>query len=87
MSVPKLSKRKKYLIIIGCVLGLTMGLSKIVPKIILIPPVDIYGTPVEVKKGLFVTPEAMGKVTDEEMQEFIEEYGEDSEITIYEVGT
>jgi len=72
--------------IIGITFLVTIVGAKIVPKFIVSQPEDIFGEPVQVREGLYVAPEAMGKVTDEELQELIDEYGENAEIRIYEVG-
>ena len=57
------------------------------PQFVAVQPEDIFEEPVQVKEGLYIAPEAMGKVTDEELQDHIDEHGEDAEIRIYEVGT
>lgn len=89
MNASKGSKIRKALIIMGCALCAFVFVAvacNIISKVVVIPPEDIYGTPVEVMDGLSITPEAMEKVTDKEMQALIDEYGEDSNIIILDVG-
>jgi len=50
-------------------------------------PSDELGDPIEVRKNIWITPEAMKKITNEELEEFHEEYGqEDVNIIIMEIG-
>jgi len=43
-------------------------------------------TPREVRKGLFIMPEAEGHMTDEQLQEFFDEYGEEVNVTVNRFG-
>lgn len=44
-----------------------------------------YGMITEVTPGLSISLSANGKLSDEQLNEFVEEYGTDSNIIIYEV--
>lgn len=60
-------------------------LFKLVPIGTAYAPTDDFGEPVSVMNGLSITPQADGKLSEEELSGFIDEYGTNSNIIIYEV--
>ena len=56
------------------------------------PPIHVYGDgdPVQIQNGVSIMPEAIDMLSSTQLQELVEdlvdEYGEDANIIIYEVG-
>ncbi len=89
MTMKKMSKKKRVLIVAAgiCLAGL-LGVTgrKVISSMISSPPEDIYGEPVEVGESVYASPDMADELSDNEIQEFEDKAGEDSQIMIYEVG-
>lgn len=87
MNIVKEKKLVRILVIITLMLILC---GTIVTKILHVgiseSIVTDYGKTVPVKKGVSVTPSVIGNVSDEQIDELVDEYGTDSNIVIYDVG-
>jgi len=84
----KLKKTKLFKVVIfsvGIVFIFFLGIN-IVPRFMVGTVIDVTGEPVEIQEGIYALPGVADYMTEQEIQEFADEYGEDEMVIIYEVG-